>query len=534
MNVYLPKTLRELFEHSTKEYAERKFTSYADGSVSYTYGQYREQTLAVSKLMSCYGVGTGDKVIILSENMPNYSVVMFAATAFGRVMVPVLPDSSANEVNNIIVHSEAKAIFASTLQLKKISDENLDRLQLVVNLGSLELVKGAQAQEEPELSVPEPDDLAAILYTSGTSGDAKGVMLTHRNLCHNLVGLPDVFPCTPEHVLLSILPIAHTYEMSIGLLYPMTYGASIYYLSKAPTPSVLMVGLKQVRPMAMCSVPLIIEKIYRKSVLRTISISPLLMWMQRHTPSLLYRIIGSKLKKTFGGRLEVVAIGGAKLDPEVEIFLQRAHFPYIIGYGLTETAPLIAATTLKELPKVGSTGPIVKGVQGRIINPDPQTGRGELVVKGPNVMKGYYKDPERTAEAFTEDGWFRTKDLAVIDKKGCVSITGRLGNMILGASGENIYPEEIEVVINNLEGVEESIVKSEQGRLVAIVKLVDGLIDWANESDAAVKQKIEKVQNDIKNATNLAVNKASQLSAVRFIREPFVKTATQKIRRFLY
>ncbi len=521
MKQFIPTTLADLFNYSTATFPQKLVTSFVDGKSSYTYGQFGEKVAYTSDLLTRHGICAGDKVIILSENMPNYSVAIFAATAFGRVMVPVLPDSSANEVNNIIVHSQAKAIFASAPQLAKISQENLDKLSLAVNITTFETFKEEPCQQEGRVKVPQPDDLAAILYTSGTSGHAKGVMLSHRNLCHNLVGIPDLFECSEGFRFLSILPIAHTYEMSIGLLFPMTTGACIYYLGKVPTPSLLISALGTVRPNGMCSVPLVIEKIYRSSVLKTIKASKVLTWMHAHAPKLLFRIIGKKLIKTFGGRLEVVAIGGAKLDPEVESFLQMAHFPYLIGYGLTETAPLVCANKLGKKP-IGQTGPHVKGVEIRIDNPDPVTGRGELVVKGPNVMMGYYKDPDRTRETFTEDGWFRTKDLATIDAKGNVYITGRLGNMILGSSGENIYPEEIEIVINSIEGVEESIVKSENGKIVAIVKLVN------------VENGTPELREAIRKRTNTQVNKASQIQEVRFIQEPFVKTATQKIKRFLY
>ncbi|MCQ2147299.1 MAG: AMP-binding protein [Bacteroidales bacterium] len=533
MGQYIAKTLADLFEYSVKEYADNVFTGLSDGSPVYTYAQFGEKTREISNLMTSYGIGAKDRVVILSENMPNYAVVMFAITTFGRVMVPVLPDCSENEVSNILTHSDTKAVFASTAQLSKITKEHMDALSLVVNMSTFEVVKGELFEKEVSLSTPKPDDMVAILYTSGTSGNAKGVMLCHRNLCHNLVGIPDLFVCGPGFRFLSILPIAHTYEMSIGLLFPMASGASIYYLGKTPTPSALLAALSKVRPNGMCSVPLVIEKIYRKSVLKTIESSKVLKFLRALSPKILYSIIGKRLRETFGGCLEVVAIGGAKVDPEVEAFLQMANFPYLIGYGLTETAPLVCANKLGKKP-IGQTGPHVRGVQIRIDNPDPETGRGELVVYGPNVMMGYYKDPERTKDAFTKDGWFRTKDLARLDKAGNVYITGRLGNMILGASGENIYPEEIEIVINAIEGVEESIVKSERGRLVAIVKLADGKIDWDKESEKETMDEILSLKNSIKNRTNKLVNKASQIGEVRFIKEPFVKTATQKIRRFLY
>ena len=244
----IPATLAELFEYSVQEYSDKTFTGFADGTTCYTYAQFGAKTREISQLMSRYGIGSKDKVVILSENSPNYSVVLFATVAFDRVMVPVLPDCSENEVSNILTHSEAKAAFASTAQLAKISKEHMDALSLVVNMTTFEVVKGDLFDGEVKLSTPQPDDMVAVLYTSGTSGNAKGVMLSHRNLCHNLVGIPDLFEVGPDFRFLSILPIAHTYEMSIGLLFPIATGSSVYYLGKTPTPSALIAALAKVKP----------------------------------------------------------------------------------------------------------------------------------------------------------------------------------------------------------------------------------------------------------------------------------------------
>lgn len=520
-NTPKPTTLAELFDNSTSRFASLFVSSFVDGANAYTFASFREKTLEISALLSRYGVGAGDRVVILSENRPEWTISMFAATAFGRVMVPVLQDCSANEVTNIIRHSESKAALVSSRQKSKISEECWNSLSLIISIDSWEILKNDETAEEAATKAPSPDDLAAILYTSGTSGNAKGVMLSHRNICHNLVSAPGIYVSTPEHVWLSFLPMAHTYELSLSVLYPFHCGSRVYYLKKAPTPSALMDAFEKVHPNIICSVPLIIEKIYRRVVLPTIRHNKVLSWLHERFPSLVYRIVGLKLKKTFGGRLQAFAIGGAKLDEEVENFLEKSRFPYAIGYGLTETAPLVCATPVGQT-RVGTTGTAVKGVEVKVINPDPQTGIGELVVKGPNVMMGYYKDPERTREAFTEDGWFRTKDLAFIDKDGVVSIKGRLGNMILSSSGENVYPEEIEMVINGYDGVEESLVKGITGKLVALVKLNDGLVGT------------EQMAADIVSYVNASVSKSSHIAAVEFVAEPFEKTATRKIRRFKY
>lgn len=283
----------------------------------------------------------------------------------------------------------------------------------------------------------------------------------------------------------------------------------------------------------MLTVPMIIEKIYKASVLPTIKKSRTLSWMNEHMHGLMCWIIGIKLKKTFGGRVTFFGIGGAKLDPEVEAFLLKARFPYAIGYGLTETAPLIGYA-MHGWRGVGVMGYPVYNVQMKLHNVNPETGEGEIIAKGPNVMLGYYKDPVRTKSVFTEDGWFRTSDVAVQDEKGRFYIKGRTSNMILGPSGENIYPEEIENVLNNVEGVSESIVVERNGRLIALVQPLDNFIDWDKESEDKIYEKLDAWKKKILSITNRNVNKSSQVSSVEVMKEPFEKTATQKIRRFRY
>lgn len=255
--------------------------------------------------------------------------------------------------------------------------------------------------------------------------------------------------------------------------------------------------------------------------------------MNTHMNLLMCKIIGLKLKKTFGGHLSFFGIGGAKLDTEVETFLLRAGFPYAVGYGLTETSPLLSFTVGKTRAP-GSIGYTVKNVELRLDNINPETGEGEIVAKGPNVMLGYYKDPERTRKAFTADGWFRTNDLACIDEKGRYYIKGRLSNMILGSSGENIYPEEIEQVINGIDDVDESIIVPRDGKLVALVTFNENVIDWNQEGEDEFFRKIEEYKARILGIVNKNVNRTSKVSAVQILREPFEKTATRKIRRFKY
>ena len=283
----------------------------------------------------------------------------------------------------------------------------------------------------------------------------------------------------------------------------------------------------------MCSVPLIIEKVYKSSIVPTIAHSRVLSWMKEHMPRILYYLIGKRLYATFGGKLKFFGIGGSKLDPVVEKFLLDAHFPYAIGYGLTETAPLITNACVGKTV-VGSIGVPAYNVQVRLDNVNPETGEGEIVAKGDNVMLGYYKDPERTRSVLTDDGWFRTNDLACMDSKGRYYIKGRLNNMILGPSGENIYPEEIEQVINNFGGVNESLVLERNGKLVALVKFDDNVLNWDQASEDKFFENLQAKKKAVLDYVNKHVGKSSKVNSVEVVKQNFEKTATQKIRRFKY
>lgn len=529
-------TLAQLYDNSTAEFSANFHSKVADGSDSFTYEEFKKKCDTLSDRMSGFGVGRSDKVAILSQNMPQWTMAFFSATAFGRVAVPILPDSSANEVSNILGHSGARVLFVSKRLLANVRQEDIDRLVLVFDIETLEEIKSDMSvygKKCPDIVRPSEDDLATIIYTSGTTGNAKGVMLSHKNLCSCVKACWNACRRGPKDRWLSILPMAHTLEMTIGMLYPMAVGASVYYISRPPVPSMLLKAMQTVRPTTMLSVPLIIEKVYHNSVLPTIRRSRLLSWLDRHANRLLCRVVGMKLKKTFGGRLTFFGIGGAKLDGEVEAFLLKSGFPYAIGYGLTETSPLLTYS-INGSRKVGSIGTPVLDVELKLRNVNPLTGEGEIIARGPNVMMGYYRDPERTSAAFTEDGWFKTNDLAAMDASGRFFIKGRLSNMILGASGENIYPEEIEQVINSIDVVNESIIVSRNGKLVALVNFNEDAIDWNHEGEEEFFRKLEKAKAAVLSYVNLNVNRTSRVSCVQVFKEPFDKTATKKIRRFKY
>jgi long-chain acyl-CoA synthetase len=365
-------------------------------------------------------------------------------------------------------------------------------------------------------------------------------MLTHRNIAFNATKVQTIQPVTADDVFLSILPLSHTYENTLGLILPVMNGASIFYLEKPPTANVLLPALEAVRPTIMLSVPLVIEKVYKQRVLPEVTKNGLLRKVHATGTGrrLLYRIAGKKLRKTFGGRLHFFGVGGAKLDPQVELFLREAKFPYAVGYGLTETAPLLAGANPQQI-RYQSTGPAMEGVELRIASADPVTGEGEIQARGPSVMRGYYNEPELTRETFTEDGWFRTGDLGSFDEDGHLSIKGRLKNLIVTSSGENIYPEEIESVINTHRYVLESLVMEKKGRLVAMVHLNYEEIEahFAHLKEEAllfVQQKVDDILRDLHISVNQRVNRFSQVYAIVEQRSPFEKTATQKIKRYIY
>lgn len=528
-------TLGKLYDYSTIRYANNRVSKVIDTDKEYTYAGFKAQCDSLSKQLTQFGIGASDKVAILSQNMPEWTVAFFATVPLGRIAIPILPESSANEVTNILNHSESKVLFVSKKLLPNVSRECIDKLTLVIDIETFEFIKQDNDKFtcDGKVAMPMPDDIATIIYTSGTTGNAKGVVLSHRNLTSCIASCFHAQPRNEKDRWLSILPMSHTLELTLGVLYPMYVGACVYYMSKPPVPALLLKAIQAVKPTTMLSVPLIIEKIYRSSIVPTIKKSRVLSWMNTHMNLLMCKIIGLKLKKTFGGHLSFFGIGGAKLDTEVETFLLRAGFPYAVGYGLTETSPLLSFTVGKTRAP-GSIGYTVKNVELRLDNINPETGEGEIVAKGPNVMLGYYKDPERTRKAFTADGWFRTNDLACIDEKGRYYIKGRLSNMILGSSGENIYPEEIEQVINGIDDVDESIIVPRDGKLVALVTFNENVIDWNQEGEDEFFRKIEEYKARILGIVNKNVNRTSKVSAVQILREPFEKTATRKIRRFKY
>jgi long-chain acyl-CoA synthetase len=541
------------FEETLRNFGDRNAYAFV-GEKPKTYEEVSKEIKSVIAFIEKNRVSPGDKVAILSLNMPNWAVAYFSITFMGAVAVPILPDFSPIEVANVLEHSGAKAIFISNSLLSRIEGYKSDILRTIILIEDFSLIdpeEGSfkfdpEALPEKEYTVDE-EDLASIIYTSGTTGRSKGVMLTHKNITFNAMKGMVIQPIDETDRFLSVLPLSHTYENTLGLILPLLGGSCVYYLRKPPTPTVLIPAMAEVKPTMMLTVPLIMEKIYFNKILPTFRDNFILNLIYKipFFRKLLNAAAGKKLVETFGGHLKFFGIGGAKINRTVEKFLREAKFPYAVGYGLTETAPLLAGANPQK-SVFESTGPKIEDIELIIHNPDRNSGEGEIWAKGPNIMKGYYKEPEMTKEVLTPDGWFKTGDLGALDRNNNLFIKGRLKNMIVGASGENIYPEEIESIINNFRFVVESLVVQQKGKLVALVHinmeelekkyqiLKQDMTRQKLDMTRQVEDRVDEVLTELQLYVNSQVNKFSQIQKVVLQPVPFQKTATLKIKRFLY
>ena len=558
-------TFKALLENSVKKFEKEKALSLVNGK-PITYRELYEKSLVISNLLKNSGLKKGDKVAIYSSSMPQWGIVYFGIVNAGFIAVPLLPDFSASEIETILEHSETKVVFVAEKMKARLDTIKEDLIEILFKIEDFSLFYGNIDKKQLSLNPLSPEerkmleeikiqeeDIASIIYTSGTTGRSKGVVLTHKNIVYNAVQCQTVHRVHKRDRALSFLPLSHVYEFTIGFVMQMLNGSAVYYLGKPPTVTSLLPAFKKIRPTLVLSVPMIIEKIYKNKVLPELTKTDLTkkLYQKPFFRKILHRIAGKSLNKTFGGKINFFGFGGAKVDPEVELFMKEARFKYAIGYGLTETAPLIAGSGTKNtIP--GTIGPVLEGVELAILNPDPETGVGEIVAKGENIMQGYYKDEALTKSVFTTEedstgsGWFKTGDLGRIDKKNRLSIKGRLKNMILNSAGENIYPEDIEFILNQHPLVTESLVVEDGNGLVALVQLDneklekekgEGFTKMAGNTINEIKNDLlylqEEVLSEIHFFVNQKVNRISKLSAVRYIQE-FEKTASQKIKRYLY
>ena len=522
-----------------------------------TYKSFHEQIVALALRLQNEGVGKGDHVAILSENSPGWGIAYLAVVRLGAVAVPILPDLPESDVHHILGEMRVKVLFITQRLIEKVYELSSELKGTVITLDDYETdgevisvipftayLDEAVAVlrsnlDDPVFPVVDEDDIASILYTSGTSGFSKAVMLSHKNLTSNAYAASKLMDIPPGSTWLSILPMSHTYEFTCGFILPLICGGRIAYAGKAPTPAILQKLCSHERPFVIFAVPLVLEKIYKKRVLPQIEKSKALSLICKTTlgRKFIYRRIGKKLLGFFGGNLGLMGIGGAALNPEVEKFLSEACFPYLIGYGMTESSPLIAGGPMGDQTiTIGSTGKPLSGVGVKIVDPVAGSGIGEIYVSGDNVMRGYYNDTEATQEVLSSDGWLATGDLGFLDDAGNLHVSGRSKNVIAMANGENIYPEAIEHKINTVNWVVESLVIENSGKLEGWVYPDYEFIDdqTAGSSRADRHAYIENLLDIMRGELNEQLPKTSRLSSVLERREPFVKTATHKIKRYLY
>ena len=522
-----------------------------DGENKYTYAELAE---AIAKLHVAWrecGIKEGDKIAICGRNCANWGLLFLAVETYKAVTVSILPDFTAEGIYSLVDHSEAVLLYVGPNVKKRVDPKQMKGLKATIFMDDMSLVeatpafrKAYEGAEEAflkaypkgvtidDVNYPTDnyDDLAVINYTSGSTGNPKGVMLTHLNLSGNVEFATTRIPHMKGDKVLSMLPIAHMFGLMFEFLYQICEGAQVYFLTQAPTPTILMKAFAQVKPFMILTVPLVIEKIIKKGVLPKISTPAMkILW---RTP-LINKVVRGKVKagldKIFGGQLRYLIIGGAALNGEVEQVLHDINYQYCVGYGMTECGPLISYEDWFKYA-FHSCGKQLPQCHVRIDSEDPTSKDGEIQVKGINVMKGYYKNPEATKAAFTEDGWMRTGDLGVLDKEGNIYIHGRSKNMILGASGQNIYPEELEDKLNSMPCVAESIIVDRDHKLVALV-----FPDTSMDGKKALGTKSLTQQME---ENRVAVNKTlplySQIQSVELVASEFEKTPKRSIKRYLY
>jgi long-chain acyl-CoA synthetase len=525
-----------------------------------SYQELHERICALGARFLQEGVEKGDRVAILAENSHHWGTVYLAAVRIGAVGVPILPDLPQADVQHILAEMQPRLLFTTQRQVEKVYEMRSGIPQKIVTLDDYRGVEGlpqvdafspyldealnkyrVQAADGVLPGFPEvaEDDLASILYTSGTSGFSKAVMLSHKNLTSNAYAASNLMDLKPGNTFLSILPMSHTYEFTTGFILPLLMGSRIAYAGKTPTPAILQNLCAHEKPSVIFAVPLVLEKIYKKRVLPKIANSGLLTLLYKFGPGrkLVNKGVGKKLIDFFGGNLSLMGIGGAALNPEVEKFLIESRFPYLVGYGLTESSPLIAGGPFGDSTiTLGSSGKPIPGVEVRIVNPHPETGIGEVHALGPNIMQGYHNDVETTAEVIAPEGWLATGDLGVLDEEGNLHIKGRCKNIIVLASGENVYPEAIEHKLNSYHWVVESLVVESEGKLHGWIypdyEYIDG--ETAGQSRIQRRGYVEGLLEAMRKEVNVQLPSTSRLNGVFERREPFIKTATHKIKRYLY
>ena len=544
-----------LFEESIRKYWDSPaFTDYRKETL--TYGEVGKKILLLHAILKGRSIKPGEKIALIGPNSSNWAIVYLATLTYGAVIVPILSEFHDDDIQHILNHSESRVLFATEAGAAKIDEERMDKLKTVVSLDTLELLSYKERQlpekirkiedEEKEkiarvtsksFMLP-PDrggsELATLVYTSGTSGFSKGVMLPYRSLMANINYVREVIPLGTARQSLSFLPLAHAYASSFDLLFPFSIGCHITFLDQIPAPKILIEAFAKVRPGLIFFVPLILEKIYKKklapmlnrNLIKALLKIPLLR-------RLIYNKIRRRMDETFGGNFKEIVIGGAALNAEVEDFLKKIKLPISTGYGMTECGPLLTYAPWQE-QRSRSAGRAITPVELKIDSDDQLRQVGEIMVRGENIMLGYYKNTEATREVLDNDGWLRTGDLGIVDSDGFLYIMGRSKSMILGPSGQNIYPEEIESKLNVMPYIQESLVISDNDRLVALVYPDWDTVDAEKGTREDNEIWLRKEMEDIRSEVNTRLPAYSRIAEIRLHGDAFEKTPTHKIKRYRY
>ncbi len=543
----------KLYEESFKENWDLKALSDYGESTHFTYGELAKEIAKLHLLFEECRIRRGDKIALIGKNTSRWCIAYLASVTYGAIIVPILQDFNPNDIHHIVNHSEAVLFFTSDVIWDTLEEDKMNELRGVFSLTNFKLLHQRDGEqfnsilanldgnfvkkypkgfdrESVNYTILSNDKIIVLNYTSGTTGFSKGVMITCNNLASNVMFAKNEINLQPGDKMLSFLPLAHTYGCAFEFLYAISAGCDVTLLGKTPSPKILMKAFEEVKPTLIIAVPLILEKIYKKMILPILG-----KWTMRwalNVPLLdgqIYAQIRKKLMDAMGGRFYQVIIGGAPLNHEVEEFLHKIKFPFSVGYGMTECAPLISFSLYPNY-KPHSCGKVLNGMEARIDSPDPQNIAGEIQVRGENVMVGYYKNEEATSDVFTEDGWLKTGDLGTLDSDNYIFIRGRSKSMILGANGQNIYPEEIEAKLNNLPFVMESLVVESNGKLIALVYPDYEAVDSIGIS----VDLLPSVMKENKDSLNSIVASYEQISEIRLFPQEFEKTPKKSIKRFLY
>ena len=518
--------------------------------------QYKDVARKIEKLhilLKESGVKKGDKIAVCGRNSSHWGVTFLATVTYGAVIVPILHEFKADNIHNIVNHSEAKLLFVGDMAWETLNEEAMPNLEGIILMNDFTLLVCRREKlyyarehlnemfgkkfpknfrkEHVKYELDNPEELAVLNYTSGTTSFSKGVMLPYRALWSNMKFASEVLTLHSGDKIVSMLPMAHMYGLSFEFLYEFIAGCHVYFLTRMPSPKIIFQAFAEVKPNLVIAVPLIIEKIIKKSVLPKLQTPAMKILLK-------VPIINDKIKATvreqliqaFGGNFYEIIIGGAAFNSEIEQFLKSVDFPYTVGYGMTECAPIICYEDWKKF-KPGSCGKAAPRMEVKILSPDPENVVGEIICRGPNVMLGYYKNEKATAEVIDNEGWLHTGDLGVMDKEGNVTIKGRSKNMLLGPSGQNIYPEEIEEKLNGYPMVAECIVIQQGDDKLAALIYPD-----FEEAEAAGldNNAIEKLMEENRIALNAELPPYSQIARVKIYPEEFEKTPKKSIKRFLY